>query len=165
MNWWRQRSSRERLGLVAVCTLCAVVVLFLALEPLVEERRRLSGEIPGLREDLAWMRAHLGEAGRLREPVAEDEPPELSPARIETLLEEAGMRRQVSAMQPLTGQGILINFDDVNFADLLALISRLQDEGLAHVAETRVNGLGGRNGRVMAELKLLPGRKNAGVSF
>ena len=62
-----------------------------------------------------------GRGRRLQEPVTEDGPPELSPARIETLLEKAGMRRQVSAMQPLTGQGILISFDDVNFADLLRL--------------------------------------------
>lgn len=156
MNWWRQRSARERLGLAGVCALCTVAALFFALEPLVEERHRLSDEIPGLRDDLAWMQAHLGEARRLREPVTEDEPPELSLARIETLLEQAGMRRQVSAMQPLTGQGILVSFDDVNFADLLALISRLQDEGLARVADTRVDGLGDRNGQVMAELKLLP---------
>ena len=156
MNWWRQRSARERLGLAAVCTLLSPVALFLALEPRVEDRRRLSDKIPGLREDLAWMQAHLGEARRLREPATEDEPPELSPAKIEALLEEAGMRRQVSAMQPQAGQGILISFDDVNFADLLALISRLQDEGLARVTATRVNGLGDRNGRVMAELKLLP---------
>lgn len=156
MNWWRQRSARERLGLVAVCALFAAVVLFLALEPLLEERRRLSAEIPGLREDLAWMQAHLGEARRLQEPVTEDGPPELSPARVETLLEETGLRRQVSAMQPLTGKGILISFDGVNFADLLALISRLQDEGFARVTDTRVSGLGDQDGRVMAELKLLP---------
>ena len=157
MNWWRQRSARERLGLAAACALVSAVALFLALEPRVEERRRLSDEIPGLRDDLAWMQARLDEAGRLREPVTEDEAAELSPARIETLLEQAGMRRQVSAMQPQAGQGILISFDDVNFADLLALISRLQDEGLARVAGTRVNGLGDQSGRVMAELKLLPG--------
>lgn len=156
MNWWRQRSARERLGLAGVCALCTAAALFLTLEPLVEERHRLSDEIPGLREDLAWMQAHLGAARKLRKPATEDEPPELSPARIETLLEEAGLRRQVSAMQPLAGQGILVGFDDVNFADLLALISRLQGEGLARVADTRVNGLAGRNGRVMAELKLLP---------
>ena len=156
MNWWRQRSARERLGLVAAGALLAAVALFLALEPLVQERRRLSGEIPGLREDLAWMQARLGEAGRLREPVMQDDPPELSPARVETLLQQAGLRRQVAAMQPLAGQGILVSFDEVNFADLLALIARLQDEGHARVAETRVNGLGAQNGRVTAELKLLP---------
>ena len=156
MNWWRQRSARERLGLAAAAALFAALALFLALEPMLEERRRLSGEIPGLREDLAWMQARLGEAGRLGEPAAVDGQPALSPARVETLLEEAGLRRQVSAMQPLAGQGILVSFDDVNFADLLALISRLQDEGLARVADTRVSGLGDQNGRVMAELKLLP---------
>lgn len=155
MNWWKQRSPRERQGLVTVCAALSAVALFLALEPLVEERRRLSGEIPGLREDLAWMQAHLNEARRLRAPVTEDEPQELSPARVEMLLEAAGMRRQVSAMQPLAGQGILIRFDDVSFADLLALISRLQDEGRARVANTRVSGFDDRNGRVMAEVTLL----------
>ena len=157
MNWWRQRSARERLGLVAVCALLSAVALFLALEPLVEERRRLSGEIPGLREDLAWMQAHLGTARRLSGPVLEGEPQALTPARVETLLEEAGLRRQVSAMQPLAGQGILIRFDDVSFADLLALISRLQDEGRARVAGSRVSGFDDRNGRVMAEVTLRSG--------
>ena len=154
---WRQRSSGERLGMVSVCALLSAVVLFLALEPLVEERRRLSGEIPGLREDLAWMQAHLGKAGRLRGPATEDEAQALSPALLETLMEEAGMRGQVSAMQPLAGQGISIRFDDVNFTDLLALISRLQDEARARVTNTRVSELEDRNGRVMAELTLLPG--------
>ena len=156
MNWWRQRSAREKLGLVAACALLSVVALFLTLEPLVQERRRLSDELPGLREDLAWMQAQLGEARRLREPVTDADRAELSPERIEALLEVAGLRRQVSAMQPQAGQGLLISFDDVNFADLLALISRLQDEGLARVTDTRVNGLGDQSGRVMAELKLFP---------
>jgi len=161
MNWWRQRSARERLGLVAAGALLLVVALLLALEPLVEERRRLSAGLPGLQEDLAWMRAHVGEVQQLRKSAAasarEQAQSGLSASRVETLLHEAGLREQVTAMQPQADEGITVSFDDVGFADLLTLMVRLQDEGHARVTGMRVDRLETRNGQVAAELTLLPG--------
>ena len=160
MNWWRQRSARERLGLVAAGVLLSAVALLLALEPLLEQRRRLSAELPGLQEDLAWMQAHVNQAEMLRKATAagarEQAQPALSAARVETLLHEAGLREQLSAMQPGAGQGVALSFDKVSFPDLLALIARLQDEGHARVTGMRVTGLRDRNGQVMAEVTLLP---------
>ena len=149
------------MGLAAAGVLLSAVALFLALEPLLQERRRLSEELPGLQEDLAWMQAHVEQVEPLRKAAAaggqEPAPPALSAARIEALLQEAGLREQVSAIQPVAGQGIILRFDEVGFAGLLALIARLQDESQASVAGMRVTGLQGRNGRVMAQLTLLPG--------
>lgn len=160
MNWWRQRNARERLGLVAMGVLLAAVALFLALEPLLQERRRLSGELPGLQADLAWMQAHAEQVETLRRVAATDsqEPasPALSAARVEALLQEAGLREKVSAMQPVAGQGIAVSFDEVGFAGLLAFTARLQDEGQARVTAMRVRGLQDRNAQVTAQLTLLP---------
>lgn len=160
MNWWRQRNARERLGLAAVGVLLSAVALFLALEPLLEERHRLSEDLPGLQEDLAWMQAHVHQIEPLRKAAAAGErasaQPALSAARVETLLQEADLHKQVSAMQPVAGQGIAISFDEVGFAGLLALIARLQDEGHARVAGMRVTGLQDRNGQVKAKLTVLP---------
>lgn len=165
MNWWRQRSARERLGLVAAGALLPAVALLLALEPLLEERRRLSAGLPGLREDFAWMRAHVGEVKQLRKSAAagarEQAQPGLSASQVETLLHDAGLREQVTAMQPDVdagaGAGITVSFDEVGFADLLALMARLQDEGHARVTGLRVSALKARNGQVKADLTLLPG--------
>ena len=160
MNWWRQRSARERLGLVAAGVLLSAVALLLALEPLLEQRRRLSAGLPGLQEDLAWMQAHVNQVETLRQATAagarEQAQPALSAARVETLLHEAGLHEQLSAMQPGAGQGVALSFDKVSFPDLLALIARLQDEGHARVTGMRVTGLRDRNGQVMAEVTLLP---------
>ena len=84
-----------------------------------------------------------------------DEQP-VSPARVEALLQEAGIRQHASEMQPLAERGMRLSFNEVNFPDLLVFISRLQDEGYARVTGMRVNGLEGYNGLVTAELKLLP---------
>ena len=156
MTWWQRRSAGEKQGLTAAFVLLLAVALFLLLEPLVDERRRLSAELPRLREDLAWMEARVGMARELGAPVKNDEQPGISPARVEALLQEADMRQQVSGMQPLAGQGMLVSFNEVDFADLLVFISRLRVEGHARVAGTQVNGMGEDNGLVSAELKLLP---------
>lgn len=156
MTWWQQRSAREKQGLTAASILLLAAALFLLLEPLVDERRRLSAELPRLRADLAWMEAHAGMAGELDAQAGNGEQPAVSPARVETLLREAGMQQRISGMQPLAGQGLLLNFNEVNFADLLVFMSRLQDEGHAHVAATQVNEMGEADGLVSAELKLLP---------
>lgn len=160
MNWWRQRNVRERLGLVAVGVLLAAVALFLALEPLLEDRRRLSGELPGLQADLAWMQAHAEQVETLRRTAATDAqepaPSALSAARVEALLQEAGLHEQVAAMQPVSGQGIAVSFDEVGFAGLLTFTARLQDEGQARVTALRVSGLQDHNGQVTAQLTLLP---------
>ena len=153
---WQQRSAREKYGLFAVPAAVVAVVLFLLLEPLVDERRRLSAELPRLRDDLAWMESHVGQARQLNAPAVNGGTQAVSAARVEALLQEAGMRQQVSAMQPLPEPGLLLSFNEVDFADLLVFVSRLQDEGYARVSGARVSGTDAYNGRVTAELKLLP---------
>lgn len=155
MKWWRQRSSRQKQVLMVASASLSAVVLFLLLEPLVEERRRLSAELPRLREDLAWMEAHVDKAKKLSVPAA-TEGQQVSPAQVESLLQQTGIRQQVAGMQPLAGQGMQLSFNNVNFPDLLVFISRLQDEGYARIGSTEVNGTGAYDGQVTAELKLLP---------
>ena len=103
MKWWRQRSSRQKQALMVASASLSAVVLFLLLEPLVEERRRLSAELPRLREDLAWMEAHVDKAKKLSVPAA-TEGQQVSPAQVESLLQQTGIRQQVAGMQPLAGQ-------------------------------------------------------------
>jgi len=170
MDWWRQRSARERLSLTAAGVLLLVVALALALEPLAAERRRLSAGLPGLQADLAWMQAHVAEVEQLRQSAATAEqapaPARLSAAQVEALLHEAGLREQVSALQPQIGAGInagvnagggagiTIGFTEIGFADLLALMLQLQDTGRARVTALRVQAGDARNGQVTAELTL-----------
>ena len=165
-DWWRQRSARERLSLTAAGVLLLVVALALALEPLAAERRRLSAGLPGLQADLAWMQAHVAEVEQLRQSAATAEqapaPARLSAAQVEALLHEAGLREQVSALQPQIGAGInagdgagiTIGFTEIGFADLLALMLQLQDTGRARVTALRVQAGDARNGQVTAELTL-----------
>ena len=158
-DWWRQRSVREKLGLGVALSLLVAAVLFLLLEPVADERRRLSAELPELRDNLAWMKAHAAEVRRLRLPatgVGEEAERGVSPARVEVFLQATGLQEQVHDMQTMAGQGLVISFKDIVFGDLLEFISRLQDEGYLSIARARINKVEGRNGLVTAELTLVP---------
>lgn len=156
--WWRLRTVREKQGLGVALSLLTATVLFLLLKPVADEHRRLSAELPELRDNLAWMRARVGDVKRLRMPVTvvgEDAERGVSPARVEEFLHAAGLQEQVRDMQPTTGHGLVISFKDIVFGDLLEFISRLQDEGYGSVARAKINKVEGRSGLVTAELTLV----------
>lgn len=157
-DWWRLRTAREKQGLGVALSLLTATVLFLLIEPVADEHRRLSAELPELRDNLAWMRAHVDDVKRLRRPatmVGEEAERGVSPARVEEFLHAAGLQEQVHHMQPMTGHALVISFEDIVFGDLLEFISRLQDEGYGSVARARINKVEGRSGLVTAELTLV----------
>ena len=158
-DWWRLRSVREKLGLGVALSLLVAAMLFLLLEPVADEHRRLTAELPELRDNLAWMRAHIADVKRLRLPVSvvrEEEKRVVSPARVEEFLYAVSLQGQVHDMQPMAEQGHVISFKDIVFGDLLEFISRLQDEGYVSVGRARIDKAEGRSGLVTAELILVP---------
>ena len=158
-DWWRLRSAREKWGLGVALSVLAAAVLFLLLEPVADEHRRLTAELPELRDNLAWMRAHIADVKTLHLPatvVGEEAERRVSPARVEEFLHATGLQGQIHNMRPMAGQGLVISFNDIVFGDLLEFISRLQDEGYVSVARARIDKVEGRRGLVTAELTLVP---------
>ena len=158
--WWQIRTSREKLALSVTAMSLLFVMIFLVLEPVVRERRQLSAEIPQMRADLAWMKAHSADVKRLRgisgsTPGGADHA--FSPAKVEGILRAVKLQDQLSHLQPLAEGGINISFNEVVFSELVEFIFRLQDSGHVRVASVRVKKIEDKNGRVTAELVLLPG--------
>ena len=136
------------------------VMIFLVLEPVVRERQRLSAEIPQMRADLAWMKAHSADVKRLRGisgPTSDAADHAFSPAKIEEILRAANMQDRLSHLQPLAEGGINIRFNEVVFSELVEFIFRMQDSGHVRVAGVQVKKVEDKNGLVTAELVLLPG--------
>ena len=156
-GWWRRRTPRERWSLLAGSAFLSGLLLFLALEPVVEENRRLAAELPRLRAHLAWMTPRVAEVKRLRAaarpvPAAAERP--LSPGEVETLLQDAGIREQVSALHSLEEGGLSLALDEVAFSNLVAFISQLQHTSQGRVAELHVERLAASPGAVSATLRL-----------
>ena len=158
--WWQLRTSREKLALSVTAMSLLFVMIFMVLEPVVKERQRLSAELPQMRADLAWMKAHSADVKRLRgisESTSDEADHAFSPAKVEEILRAVNMQDQLSHLQPLAEGGINISFNEVVFSELMEFIFRLQDSGHVRVASVRVKKVENKNGLVTAELVLLPG--------
>ncbi len=156
LDWWRQRTVREQSALAALGALLLLSLLFLALEPVAEQRRRLAAELPGLRADLAWMRANLAAARELGKTAGKDGAAGIpaAPAHIEELLRAAGLPRQAAAMHPLGERGMRLSFSEAGFGNLVEFMHRLQEEGRGRVVGAQLRRVEEQDGVVAGELTL-----------
>jgi type II secretory pathway component PulM len=154
--WWRERTVREKAVLVTGTAALSLIIVYLVLEPVVQERQRLQAEIPILREDLNWMQEHAGELqGLLGGTGAESKV--LSLALVEEALGNAGLKQQVIDLRPTVNQAIRLSFDQVAYADLVVFLSRLRQQSGARISEATIRRLEDRDGMVAASLLLAPG--------
>jgi len=163
VNWWQERAIREKAVLVSAGIILLLTLIYLAFEPILQERQRLTDEIPLLREDLSWMQSQVDEIQRLTNPaVATNDnsvAPTLTLAMIEQVLRQSGMEDQVTDLRPLTGQAISIGFNQVSYANLIEFLYQLQQRSNAVVSQARINRIEGRDGIVDANLSLTPGKE------
>lgn len=159
LSWWQSRSPRERsaltLGVAAIfCTL-----VFLFINPVIKEKSRLNAEIPKLREDLAWMQAHMDEVKLLKK---QDKPGSVSryltPAAVENVLRREGLLKQVSDLRPNDQKGVSISFSEVPYADLMDFLYELNTHHTVKVDYARVQKLSTIPGLVNVNLSLSIGR-------
>jgi len=158
-SWWGNLSLRERLALILGGLAVLGTALFLYLEPVLRERTRLREELPQLRADLSWMRAHLGEVRRLRarnQPGAEGESTRLTPAAIEASVRDSGLGGALQNLEPVGPDRVRIRFREVPFPELMVWLGRLQQRGI-EVAQARIRRSEEKAGQVRAELTLEAG--------
>jgi len=162
LNWWQERAVREKAVLAAAAIILLLTLIYLAFEPILQERQRLTAEIPLLREDLAWMQSQVSEIQQLNTPVTavtdSSTMPALTLAMVEQVLRQSGMEDQVSDLRPLAGQAISIGFNKVSYANLIDFLYQLQQRSNAIVSQARINRIDGSDGVVNATFSLTPGK-------
>jgi len=162
VNWWQERVIREKAVLAAAAIILLLTFIYLAFEPILQERQRLATEIPMLREDLVWMQSQLSEIQQLSNPVTAEidtsTAPALTLAMVEQVLRLSGMEDQVSDLRPLAGQVISIGLNKVSYASLIDFLYQLQQRSNAVVSQARINRVEGSDGVVNATLSLTPGK-------
>ena len=160
VEWWRSRADREKLILSVGAAALVMIILFLIVDPVIQERQRLSAEIPALEEDLEWMRENAAEIRKLRDGAgmpAGAGGQGFSLALAESILRNAGLEKSVTELRPLAGQGIRLTFGEVEYGVLMEFLHQLQVMSGARITEARFVRLDDKPGMVEATLALAPG--------
>ena len=157
-EWGAERAARERVALVIAAVALVITVGYLALEPALQERRRLAREIPKLRQDLAWMRGHVNEIRRLQAQsgsAAEPGAGSLTPAVVESSLRGAGLAEKLEGLRP-EGNGVRLVFERIAFGKLLDWLRSFQRQTGAVARGAQVERIPDAPGQVKARLTLAP---------
>lgn len=110
---WRGLATRERRMVAAGGTLLLLVVGYLVFfEPAFDGRRRLAGELPALRDQLARMQGMAAEARRLSGESRAPESPQALRAAIEQSVRAAGLGAGLSELK-LEGELFELRFSGV----------------------------------------------------
>lgn len=150
----RSLSSRERmllaLGLIA---LAATIIYVAVLEPRYQRLRMLRAQVPAQQADLAWMQEQVRRYGPLlaRQESAEG----LQRLPLLTIVEQtstrAGLRANITRMQPADQGSVRVWFDDVPFDPWLLWLDSL---GRQKISVSAVNIDRADEGKVNVRLTL-----------
>ena len=154
---WRDLEPGTKWVLGTGLMFLVAVLIYLVIEPFVVERHRLTAEIPRLREDLAWMKAHVSEIQRLRlsgDSGSGLHEEILAPAVVEQLIRNSGLQDQVTDMKPGTNGDVVITFKEVSYKKLMTFLFDLNKRNSAYINQARVNRLQDKTGMVSARLSL-----------
>lgn len=156
MEWWRQRSIRERRLLLATTFLLVGVVGYTLLwRPWQHRLSNLRQQVAGLRGDLGWMRQA---AARLQQQPASASssinPP--SGVALATTVDDsarrAGLSKALRQLQPQSDGSLQVRLQHARFGHLMSwLIDLKRQQGISvtHAAVTRRS-----SGQVDARLTL-----------
>ena len=158
MQRWQSLASREKSMLVTGAVLLVLIILYLIVEPALLRRERLAGDIPRLREDLAWMQSQLAELQQLRgvDGASAQARMPLSVAMVEELLHQVDIYDQVADLRPVQGQSVMIRFKQVGHDKLMEFLSALRDRAVARVSLASIERVQDQPGRVEASVTLSP---------
>jgi type II secretory pathway component PulM len=155
-RWWRERTAREKTVLATGAALLLLIAVFLVVESVNREQQHLQAEIPRLRADRDWMLAHAEEirglSGTLRYGARA-----LTPAMVEAVLGDMGLKDRVTELQPAANQTIRLRLDQIAFPDVMELLVRLSRDHGGRVSSANFRRLDDRDGIVEAGLVLTPG--------
>ena len=156
-EWWQERSRREHLVLTGGFTILIIIIAYLLLEPVLQEREGLAEAIPGLRADLAWMQAHSGEMRELLDNNrlgGDTNRPLLSLSLVQTTLRETGLLDFVVDLSGTTQNGISLNVSDVAFSDLVQFLYLIRSRTRGAVKSAEITRSDEDQGIVTANIVL-----------
>ncbi|MGE3863604.1 MAG: type II secretion system protein GspM [Burkholderiaceae bacterium] len=158
---WQLLVPRERRMLLSGALLLAVLLVYFVLyEPASDGRRRLAGELPALRAQLASVEQLAGEARRLGAAPVQNESPQRLKTQLEQSIDAAGLKPALAQLS-LAGELFDLRFKGVSYGAWLAwLDSAVRETRLrvVDVAVTREAAPGAVSARVTLELPRREGR-------
>lgn len=156
-DWWRSRDTRERYVLGGGVVIVLIAVIYLLLEPALNERNRMQEMIPQLQADLLWMQTHAPEL----KAILNQEAPEpgrnndnLSLATVQGLVNDMSLQEMVNELRPAANRTIYIDFSEINYPVLVDLMYRLRDETGSRIVKARFVRKDNRPGVIQAALTL-----------
>jgi len=156
--WWQQRAPRERHVLAAGAALLLITIVYLLIEPVIQQRARMQAEMPRLQEDLAWMQQQVAAIEQLRgsRGTVNTATSGLTISLVEELLRESGVHAQVSDLRPGSAQSVVLRFNQVAYPQLMELLLKLRMRASARVSLASITRLQDQPGMVEASLTLSP---------
>jgi len=150
---WRKLQPRER---VAVSVAAGFVLLFMLYAlvwlPVTRDLAHLREAVPAEQRRLALMQVQSAQVKRLRASST----PAASAGNLLATVEQAavarGLRQQMTKMEPDSGNGVRLTFDQVGFNAVLSLLADLQKQHGLRVENASVEALADNPGTVNARL-------------
>lgn len=158
MQWWQERTARERLIVAGGGILLLLSMLFvMVIEPLHAESDRLRIRVMRQQADLERVRAAAAEAERLRatggdRALADGEGSLVS--FLDKSLNQGGLRQYLSRLSPGSAGNVRVQFDSLPFDQLIQWLTGIALEQGVRVEEITLNRQQDQPGQVRAAVTL-----------
>ncbi|NNM01524.1 MAG: type II secretion system protein M [Gammaproteobacteria bacterium] len=158
MQWWQERTTRERLIVAGGGILVLLSMLFLmVIEPLHTESDRLRIRIARQQADLDRVRAAAAEAERLRASGGDQAVTAAGGSLVSFLdqsLNQGGLRQYLSRLSPGSAGNVRVQFDSLPFDQLIEWLTGIATEQGVRVEEITLNRQQDQPGQVRAGVTL-----------
>jgi general secretion pathway protein M len=156
-TWWNERNPRERLILALAATILVFLLMYLALEPVLQERSRMQDSLPQLRTDLLWMKQNAAKLQSLQPEVGSNEAntvAKVSLSVVQSLVNELSLQGRLKDLDQGPGQSIRIQFKEITFPELMNFLYRIKSTTAANINSAEISSAGDQQGVVQASIDL-----------
>jgi len=153
-GWWKMRMKREKIMLASAVLVLVCSILYLCVEPMIEEKARLNSILPQMQNDLVWMQTNLAFFQQFRESEKNTDVKKISAATLEEMVRESGLQESLSDLKPDDDNGVKVLFEEVSYVKLLDLLYRSRALKNAIVSQATIIAVSEKPGTVKADLIL-----------
>ncbi len=153
-SWLKAREPRERLVLALGIACIMLTGLFLALEPMYEEYKYRSREIPRLEADLGWMQSQLAAIKPGEDRASRTSINEVSVLSVEKLIGESKLPKYLSSMKPGNSGGVSLGFDKVPYTQFVEFIYAVRAEHGPVIRKVYIEPLHEEAGMITVKMEL-----------
>jgi type II secretory pathway component PulM len=156
-TWWNERNPREQLILALAATILVFLLMYLALEPVLQERSRMQDSLPQLRTDLLWMKQNAAKLKSLQPGAgsnASNTAAKVSLSVVQSLVNELSLQGRLKDLGQGPGQSIRIQFEEITFPELMNFLYRIKSTTAANINSAEISSAGDQQGVVHASIVL-----------